>query len=334
VRTTLLERGLFQGARRVLVACSGGPDSQALLHVLAALQREHGCVLMAAAVDHGLRPEAARELAGAERLARALGLPFHGLRVEVPPGASLQAQARAARYAALLACAHAHGAECVAVGHTLDDQAETVLARLLRGTGLEGLAAIEPRRADGVVRPLIDAPRALVHAYGAELALEAAHDPSNDDPRFLRVRIRHGLLPALARENPRLTQALANLADDAREAASALTQQAEELLSQARSGVHILREAPGPLRRRALRRWVERELGALARDSGREPQAEARGSAGEPPKVALQRRHIVALERMLWVGGEVRLPGSVVAILDASGKKITFAPVSKRGRGG
>jgi tRNA(Ile)-lysidine synthase len=299
---------------------------------------------MVAAVDHGLRPEAAQELAGAERLAHTLGLAFHGLRVTVPAGASLQAQARAARYEALLACARAHGAECVAVGHTLDDQAETVLARLLRGTGLEGLSAIEPRRADGVVRPLIDAPRALVHAYVAELALEAARDPSNDDPRFLRVRIRHGLLPALARENPRLTQALANLADDVREASSALAQQAEELLSQARSGVHILREAPGPLRRRALRRWVEREL-AKARGSAGEPQAEARGPAGEPQaegrgpagelqKVALQRRHIVALERMLWVGGEVRLPGGVVAILDASGKKITFAPVSKRGRGG
>jgi tRNA(Ile)-lysidine synthase len=274
------------------------------------LRAEHGCALLVASVDHALRAEAARELELAARLAAQLALPFHPLRVEVERGASLQAQARAARYAALLACAHEHGAERVAVGHTLDDQAETVLARLLRGTGVEGLGAIEPRRDDGVVRPLIDAARDSVHRYARELALEVAQDPSNQDARFLRVRIRNEYLPRLRRENPRLTHALAHLADDAREAADALSLQADALLSQARSAVYILREASGPLRRRALRRWVEAEL-----------------------RVALQRRHIVALERMLWVGGEVRLPGGVIARIDEVGNKLAFAPVSKRGRG-
>ncbi|HEX6245526.1 MAG TPA: tRNA lysidine(34) synthetase TilS, partial [Polyangiales bacterium] len=146
MQATLLQRQLFQGARRVLVACSGGPDSQALLHVLWALRAEHGCALSVAGVDHGLRADAAAELQLAARLALQLGLPFHALRVEVERGASLQAQARAARYAALLACAREQGAERVAVGHTQDDQAETVLARLLRGTGIDGLGAIEPRR--------------------------------------------------------------------------------------------------------------------------------------------------------------------------------------------
>jgi tRNA(Ile)-lysidine synthase len=200
----------------------------------------------------------------------------------------------------------------VAVGHTLDDQAETVLARLLRGTGLEGLSAIEPRRADGVVRPLLDAERTLVQRYLREAGIAAAQDPSNEDRRFLRVRIRHQLLPALARENPRVSQLLTHLADDAREGAATLAALADSLLSQARSGnacLATLREAKGPVRRRALRRWAQQETGAV-----------------------LQRHHILALERMLSVGGEVRLPGGVVAALDAT-VGVTFRPVSKRGRG-
>ena len=136
VRTTLEARGLFSGARRVMVACSGGPDSQVLLHALWSLRDQHRCALIAATVDHGLRPEAASEAAPVRALAAELELEFVGLSVEVAQGASLQARAREARYAALLSCAAGQGAERVAVGHTLDDQAETVLARLLRGAGL------------------------------------------------------------------------------------------------------------------------------------------------------------------------------------------------------
>jgi tRNA(Ile)-lysidine synthase len=312
VRTTLVERALFPVGGRVLVACSGGPDSQALLHVLHALRDIHGCGLIAASVDHGLRPEAAGELNLVEALAGSLRVPFVRLHVHVPCAASLQAQARRVRYQALLACAEQQGAVRIAVGHTLDDQAETVLARLVRGTGLEGLSAIEPHRADGVVRPLLDAERALVHRYVRESELSAAQDPSNEDVRFLRVRIRRQLLPALTQENPRVIQLLANLADDAREGAEALGALADAVLSQARSAndcLATLREAKGPVRRRALRRWAEQQTG-----------------------VTLQRHHILALERMLSVGGEVRLPGGTIAALDAT-VGLTFKPVSKRGRG-
>ncbi len=312
MRATLVERELFPRSGTVLVACSGGPDSQVLLHVLHTLRAEHGCSLIAASVDHGLRVEAGRELDLAERLAGSLGVPFVRLRVEVAPGASLQAQARRARYAALVACASEHGAVRVAVGHTVDDQAETVLARLIRGTGLEGLSAIEPHRSDGVVRPLLDAPRSLVHAYQRALSLAAAQDPSNEDERFLRVRIRRQLLPVLARENPQVAQLLAHLADDAREGAAALAVLADEVLDRARGaeGLRALLEAKGPVRRRALRRWAEQAAGAT-----------------------LRRHHIVALERMLSVGGEVRLPGGTLAVLDAAAG-LTFRRVSKRGRGG
>jgi len=299
---------LLGSAQRLLVACSGGPDSQALLHVLWRLRDEHRCELLVASVDHGLRDDAQHDVAVAGRLATSLGLAFHPLRVEVATGASRQAHARAARYQALLACGAEQRAERLAVGHTLDDQAETVLARLLRGTSVEGLSAITPARADGVVRPLIDAERSLVHAYVTEHGLEHVRDPGNANSKYQRTRLRHELWPLLMRENPRLNRQLANLADDARDAGALLGLHADTLIASAARDLQALRDASGAERRRALKRWVERQTGS-----------------------ALQRQHVVALERMLWVGGEVRLPGSVLARLEAG--RLTFVPVSKRGRG-
>jgi tRNA(Ile)-lysidine synthase len=293
----------------VLVACSGGPDSQVLLHVLHTLRGEHGCRLIAASVDHGLRADAADDVAVAARLAASLGVPFEALAVTVEPGPSRQASARKARYAALLACAAAHQAECVAVGHTRDDQAETVLARLLRGAGIEGLAAVRPRRADGVIRPLIDCPRADVHSYARGAGLEVAHDPSNLDPAYLRVRVRQTLLPALCAENPRLPEQLAHLADDAREAAALLRELAVTALTQAERRAVRLREEPPLVRRWALKILVEREAGA-----------------------PLTRAHVAALDRMLWVGGQVRVPGDMVVSVDRGGE-LSCERVAKRGRG-
>ncbi|HEY6880088.1 MAG TPA: tRNA lysidine(34) synthetase TilS [Polyangiales bacterium] len=293
----------------MLVACSGGPDSQAMLHVLHALREVHGCALSVAGVDHGLRPEAAAELAIAGELARSLGLAFQVLPVRVADGASRQAQARKARYAALLAHARGLGATRIAVGHTLDDQAETVLARLLRGSGIEGLGGAAPQRADGVVRPLIDSERALVHAYVAEAGVAVAHDPSNRDPRYLRVRVRDALLPALTRENPRLTQHLAQLADDAREAGSLLAAHAESALARG-GGVRALREEPALVRRFALKRRIERETG-----------------------VPLTRAHLMAVDRMLFAEtGHVRVPGDVLVSVARNGE-LSLAPVTQRGRG-
>jgi tRNA(Ile)-lysidine synthase len=300
---------LFEGARQVLVACSGGPDSQVLLSVLHALAGQEGYTLSVAAVDHGLRDEALAEHALARRLAEQLGLSFALLPVSVPRRASRQAAARQARYAALMQHARELGAERIAVGHTLDDQAETVLARILRGASVEGLAAVAPRRADGVVRPLIDCRRALVHGYAVELGLELAHDPSNLDPRYLRVRVRQRLLPALLEENPQLPEQLAHLADDARETAALLRERAAAVLAEAHRNAARLRQEPGLVRRGALKLLVE---------------AEAQAS--------LTRAHLRALDRMLESGGQVRVPGDLVVSLDQDGL-ISFARVAKRGRG-
>ena len=291
------------------MACSGGPDSQVLLHVLHALCADHGCSLIVASVDHGLRADAAADVAVAGRLAESLALPFVPLCVTVEPGASRQASARKARYAALLACAAAHQAQRIAVGHTLDDQAETVLARLLRGAGIEGLAAVAPRRADGVVRPLIDCRRSDVHAYAASAGLQSARDPSNWDPAYLRVRVRQTLLPALCEENPKLPEQLAHLADDAREAAALLRERAVTALTLSGRRADVLREEPALVRRLALKILVEQEASA-----------------------PLTRAHVAALDRMLWVGGQVRVPGDRVVSVDRGGE-LSCERVAKRGRG-
>jgi tRNA(Ile)-lysidine synthase len=265
VRRTIEARELILPGARVLCACSGGPDSAALLVALARLAPELGFSVEVASVDHGLRPDAVRDVAIAGAQAESLGLPFHPLKVQVSPGGSLQAKARAARYASLKACAAALGATRIAVGHTRDDQAETVLLRLLRGSGLRGLGAIDPRRRDGVVRPLIDCDRAEAHQLARASFREIALDPSNHDPRFERVRIRAHVLPALLAEDPRLTGHLADLADEAREVRSPLRAAAVGLVEHARVPgaeaeslrISVLAERPAQLRRAALREWLE-----------------------------------------------------------------------------
>ncbi len=291
VRRTVRERRLWRQGDHLVVACSGGPDSVAMAHVLGSLSRELGVTLVVAAVDHGLRPGAAAEVEGVARLADALGLPFRPLRVVVPTaGPSVQAAARRARYEALRSVADAEGARRIAVGHTMDDQAETVLDRLLRGSGVEGLSGIAPRRKDGVVRPLIDCRREDVRRYVAHHGLWTVTDPSNEDRRFSRVRIRLDLVPALAAEDPAVVPHLARLADDARAASRLVAARGRRLL--ARSGfpasdpdVSVLRGGAEAARRFALRAWIVEFTGIRAR-----------------------RAHVEALERLLDGGaGEVLL---------------------------
>lgn len=204
----------------VVVAVSGGPDSMALLDVLADLAPSFALEVHAHGVDHGLRAEAADELARAEALARARGVPFATTRVDVPRGGNLQARARTARWEALVAAATRVGARAVATAHHADDRAETVLLRLLRGAGARGLAAM-PSRAPApgaplleVVRPLLRARRKDVLTHLRRRAIAYASDPSNDDPRFLRVRVRRELLPLLEELDPSIVLHLEALADE------------------------------------------------------------------------------------------------------------------------
>ena len=209
-------------AAALVLAVSGGPDSTALL-VLAArwrAARKKGPELIAVTIDHCLRPESAREARAVKRLAGQLGVRHRTLRWNGPkPATGIQEAARAVRYRLLAAAARGAAAGHVLTAHTLDDQAETVLIRLARGSGLTGLAAMVREtalagpahaapagRALLLVRPLLGMPKARLIATLASVGISFVDDPSNRDPRFTRARLRT-LMPALAKEGldaPRL----------------------------------------------------------------------------------------------------------------------------------
>jgi tRNA(Ile)-lysidine synthase len=201
----------------LVLAVSGGPDSTALLWLVARWQKslKQKPALLAVTVDHGLRADAAREAAAVKRLAKTLGVPHRTLAwTGAKPATGLPQAARKARYALLAEAAHKGGAAHILTAHTLDDQAETVLIRMSRGSGLTGLAAMAQvsRLPNGsahinLVRPLLEVPKARLLATLRMAKVNFADDPSNRDPRFTRARLR-GLMPELAREGldaPRLS---------------------------------------------------------------------------------------------------------------------------------
>lgn len=246
----------------MLVACSGGPDSTTLFHVLHRLRSELGITLCVASVDHGLRSESASEVEQVGAFANSLGVPFHAVRVDVAEeGVSLQARARELRYQVLQELARSQGATCIAVGHTQDDQAETVLARVLRGAGLRGLGGIEARRSDGVIRPLLDCSRLSVRAYAVDRALPFVDDPSNHRRAFERVRIRHEVLPALLAEDPRVVEHLCALSDEAAELNTYLDARVPPLPPPGARFIptETLSDLAPPIRIRWLRGWIARE---------------------------------------------------------------------------
>ena len=213
VRAALRVHGLAPRGATVLVAVSGGADSMALLHVLAGLPQRDAFGLFAHGVDHGLRAEAAAELDVAEGFARSLDVPFARTRVTVAPGGNLQARARAIRWEALRAAGARAGADRIATGHHADDRAETMLMRIVRGTGARGLAVMPIQDGDRI-RPMLNARRRDVDAHVARHRVPHCIDPSNRDPRFLRVRVRQELMPALERLSPRVVEHICALANE------------------------------------------------------------------------------------------------------------------------
>jgi tRNA(Ile)-lysidine synthase len=210
----------------VLVACSGGADSVALAAAAAFAAPRLGLRAGGVTVDHGLQPGSAERAGEVTALLSGLGLdPVRAATVTVPPAATAagpEAAARRARYAALDVAAKEYGAVAVLLGHTLDDQAETVLLGLARGSGSRSLAGMPARRGP-YRRPLLTVRRASTAAACAELGLVPWQDPHNRDYRFARARVRHQALPALeAALGPGVTEALARTAAQLRADAECL----------------------------------------------------------------------------------------------------------------
>lgn len=219
----------------LLVAVSGGPDSLVLLHALT--QTHHAAHLHVFHLDHGLRgAESAAEADLVRDTVTAWGIPVHceraDVRSEAPAHPNLSEAARVVRYRRLAAHAHRIGADAVLVAHTRDDQAETFIMRLLRGSGIRGLSAMASstpwqqwaaphhHAADGppLLRPLLAIDRSVIDAYVAHAGLTPTSDPSNTKTTALRVRVRHQLLPLLRREQPQLNHILAATAEHLRQA--------------------------------------------------------------------------------------------------------------------
>jgi tRNA(Ile)-lysidine synthase len=195
--------GDLSGAPGLLLAISGGPDSTALLFLAARWRKQSRTKLTAVTVDHGLRKEAKGEAAAVAKLARKLGVPHRTVKwTGAKPKSGIQQAARKARYALLAAAAKKAGASHIVTAHTLDDQAETVLMRMARGSGIGGLGGMARHsRLDDffLVRPLLDMPKARLIATCKAAKLAYADDPSNIDPKFTRARLRP-LMAVLAAE--------------------------------------------------------------------------------------------------------------------------------------
>lgn len=236
VRTTIRRHAMLSGGETVVVAVSGGPDSMALLHLLRRLQGELDLRLHVVHVDHGLHRASQAHAAFVEGTARRWKIPVSLRRVDVKAHArrlrlSVEESARALRYAALSQVARRVGATHIAVGHTSDDQAETVLLWLLRGGGAGGLAGMPPARPHHglrLIRPLVDLWRDEVLGYVAAEGVPYRTDPTNRLRRPLRNRIRQDLLPHLMGYNPGAKAVLRRLAEQVADDAALLERLADD----------------------------------------------------------------------------------------------------------
>lgn len=223
VLDTITRHGMFSPDQRAGVAVSGGADSVCLLHLLHELAPHWNLHLSVIHVDHGIRGAASEADSDfVSNLAKSFALQFHFRRADVPAiDDNLEQAARRVRMDFFRELAESGTVDRIATGHTRSDQAETVLYRVLRGTGLAGLSGIRPITQHGIVRPLLYATRAEVRAWLQERKIEWREDETNENRAFDRNRIRHELLPQLRREfNPQIDDALANLAEIARDESS------------------------------------------------------------------------------------------------------------------
>ncbi len=324
VRDFIKKNGLFIEGDTVIVAVSGGPDSLCLLHLLKELSPEFKLNLFVAHLNHCLRPEALQEADGVRKISSAWSLPFETRAVDIRSykeelGISEEEAGRRARYDFLFETAQKYGASKVALGHHLDDQAETTLLNVIRGTGVDGLAGMLPKRSRDkvqLVRPLLCLRRSEIESYCLENNLKPFTDSSNLETNYTRNRLRLELIPQLQEQyNPRIREALfrlASLAADDRLFLQSLAR--KNYFSLARFvnretilDKHALLALPSALRGRVLRLALQKYISAKEISN-------------------LHIRQLLDLAEYGETGRQVTLPGELSAFY--SYNRVIIKPVS------
>ncbi len=311
VRAAIRRYRMLEPGDKAVIGVSGGPDSAVLLHILRRLQSELCLHIVVAHLDHNVRRGSAQDMRFVERLSASYGFEFHGYRLsraKILKNGSLEDQLRRHRYVFFKDVCRRCGAKKIVLAHTLDDQAETLLMRLLRGSGLHGLSSMRPSLALGgleVVRPLIEVSKKDLLAYASAHKLTYRTDPTNTDEAYLRNKIRHSLLPLLEKEyNKNIREVLAGTARTVASDYAALADLAQEALTreakfQKRRYVvdtAYLASVSVSLRRMMVRLAIERVKGDLR-------------------QIAL--RHWEEIEDLVFrrpLDAQVHLPGGIVVV--------------------
>ena len=329
----LEENRMLQPGDTLICAVSGGADSVALLFAMYLLKDKLDVQLSAAHFNHHLRgAESDRDARFVEDFCGGLGIPLYmGEGTVVPGEKGLEAAARDARYAFLMGLPGK-----IATAHTADDNAETVLLHLVRGTGLKGLGGIPPV-CGRILRPMLTVTRREVEDFLGQYHLKHVEDSSNESDAFLRNRIRHGLMPLLRRENPRIGENLSRLALGLRLDEDYLEAQASAPLP----GVSCLRQLHPAVRRRCLRRFLE-DSGVLEPEQSHIELAEslvfsdnpsARGNFPGGKTIAREYDRLVLLEgsdelpeRRLTCPGRTELPEAGLAVVCIPAENLENGP--------
>ncbi len=309
VADTICHYDMLRGGERVLAAVSGGPDSVGMLKALLDMRRKLKIEVLVANMDHGIRgPESERDSEFVKQLAGRQGLEFIHKKVALKNGSkgvmSLEERAREERYRFLLKAAREAGCQAVATGHTLDDQAETVLMRVISGASPSAVGGIPPVRCEGgikIIRPFIRVEKYEILRFLRGCGWEFVEDSTNKELDYARNKVRHEVVPFLEKYNPKLKRSLANLADGMREELEALRGDKAKAISDVCPGAGdqvSVAISDMMLQPRALRKEIFKEL--------------LRRAGGNIKKLTY--RHWMEADKLLragTAGGSLDLPGDI-----------------------